>query len=69
MADDFEEDIGDIALSQEILVLLDLLEEDQDLYTILVDLYSGAVLGMYDPELAKLYIIGDVEQFDAYRRI
>jgi len=44
-------------IDQEVYVLLDLMEEDQDLYTILLDVYSEQVIGFYDDESKELYVV------------
>jgi hypothetical protein len=44
-------------IDQEVYVLLDLMREDQDLYTILLDVYSEQVIGFYDDEPKELYVV------------
>lgn len=63
LLEDFDEDYPEeeAAIDQEVLVLLDLMEEGQDLRTILLDLYSEQVIGLYDPETKELYVISDQE--------
>jgi len=55
----FEEDYPqeEVEIDQEVYVLLDLMEEDQDLYTILLDVYSEQVIGFYDDESKELYVV------------
>jgi len=55
----FEEDYPqeEVAIDQEVYVLLDLMGEDQDLYAILLDVYSEQVIGFYDDELKELYVV------------
>jgi len=47
---------------QEVYVLLDLMEEEQDLYTILLDVYSEQVIGYYDNESKEFYIVSEEEK-------
>ena len=58
-AGEFEEGLEDINIAEEVYRLLDLMEEGQDLYTILLDLYSGAVAGFYDVETEEIYVVND----------
>ncbi|MBM3132205.1 MAG: hypothetical protein FJZ95_04130, partial [Chloroflexi bacterium] len=44
---------------QEVLVLLDLLEEGQDLRSILLDLYAEQIMGFYDDETGELFVVSD----------
>ncbi len=49
------------AIDQEVFVLLDLMEEEQDLYTILWDLYCEQIIGFYDYESKELCVVSDKE--------
>jgi hypothetical protein len=54
-------------IDQEVYVLLNLMEEDQDLYTILLDVYSEQVIGFYDDESKELYVVskkGELEPLE-----
>jgi len=55
----FEEEYSqeEAQIDQEVYVLLDLMGEDQDLYTILLDVYSEQVIGFYDDESKELYVV------------
>ena len=50
----------EVAIDQEVYELFGLLDEGQDFYNILHDLYSQPVVSLYDHETDKLYIVGDV---------
>jgi len=69
LVEDFEEDRGDVNISQEILVLLDMMEEEQDLYTILLDLNTEEILGFYDYEENEIYVISNVVQLGPVDKI
>ena len=61
LLDDFEGENTqeELTTNQELLVLLGLIEEDVDLYTMLLDLYTEQIAGYYDYEAKKLYVIND----------
>lgn len=61
LVEDVDEDTAEINITGELFVFLDLMEEGQDLYTILVDVYSEQILGFYDYELNRLYIVSGME--------
>lgn len=48
-----------IALDSQVLVALGLLEPGTNLYNLLVDLYTEQVLGYYDTEEGRLYVLGE----------
>lgn len=56
-------------IDQEVYVLLDLMEEDQDLYSILLDVYSEQVIGMYDDESKELYIVSEEKRLSPLRQM
>ena len=43
----------------ELLILLGLIAPEDDLYTIMLDLYTEQVAGFYDSETKKLYVVSD----------
>ena len=49
--------LDEAQISQEVLVMLDLLDEEDNLYQLLLDLYKGQVLGLYDSETEELYVL------------
>jgi hypothetical protein len=60
LLEDFAEDIEEVNITQELFVFLGLMGEGQNLYDILLDLYSEQIIGFYDYELDELYVISDV---------
>lgn len=56
-------------VEQEVCVLLDLIGEDQDLYTILLDVYSEQVIGFYDDESKELYIVSEEERLSSLTKL
>ena len=62
LIEELEEDIEEIEITQEIFLLLDLIEEGQDLYQIILDVNTEQVAGYYDDEVGILYVVGDVEE-------
>jgi len=60
LLEDLEEDIEEINVTQELFVFLDLMEEGQDLYNILLGLYSEQIIGFYDYVLDELYVVSDM---------
>ncbi len=54
-----EADIADAKVLGRVLVALGLLDKGVDVESALDDLYGGAVLGYYDPELDELFVRGD----------
>ena len=50
---------------QEVLLLLDLLKPGDDLYSILLDLLTEQVVGLYDSETKELYLRGEVGEIAA----
>jgi len=49
----------ELAINEELLVLLGLMKSDVDLYNTLLDLYTEQIAGYYDYEVKKLYVISD----------
>ena len=62
---ELEESRGDILKEQELLAILDMIPKDMDIYQLYLDLYSEQVLGLYDSETEKMYVIGEAEDFRA----
>jgi len=62
LLEDLESDREEIDITRELFVLLDLMEEGQDLYSILLDLYSEQITGFYDYGLDELYVVSDVAE-------
>ncbi|TET12843.1 MAG: hypothetical protein E3J81_10045, partial [Dehalococcoidia bacterium] len=68
---DFEEEYPqeEARIDQEVYVLLDLMEQDQDLYTILLDVLSEQIAGFYDYDLGELYVVSDREELGPMERV
>jgi len=71
LVSDFEEEYPqeEARIDQEVYVLLDLMEEDQDLYTILLDVFSEQIVGFYDYESGELYVVSDREELGPMERV
>ena len=71
LVSDFEEEYPqeEARIDQEVYVLLDLMEQDQDLYTILVDVLSEQVIGFYDYESGELYVVSDREELGPMEKV
>ena len=67
--EDLVKDIEEINITQELFVLLDLMEEEQNLYNILLDLYSEQFIGLYYPGAKKLYVISDIEEIGPVEKV
>jgi hypothetical protein len=63
---DFEEERADIDLTGRLLVALELLDRDDDLYEIYEEFLGGGVAGFYDPETGALVVEG--AELTPYRR-
>ena len=62
LSESLEENREDIALADGIYTTLGILDADTDLYELLVNLYTGSVLGFFDTDEDKIYIVdGDDE--------
>ena len=57
LSDSLEENREDIALAQGIYTTLGILDADTDLFELLVNLYSGSVLGFFDSDEDKIYVV------------
>jgi hypothetical protein len=64
LVSDFEEEYPqeEARIDQEVYVLLDLMEQDEDLYTILIDVFSEQLVGFYDYDSGELYVVSDREE-------
>ncbi|MEE9401390.1 MAG: hypothetical protein V3V32_05175, partial [Dehalococcoidia bacterium] len=71
LVSDFEEEYPqeEARIDQEVYVLLDLMEQDQDLYTILVDVLSEQIAGFYDYASGELYVVGDRDELGPMERV
>jgi hypothetical protein len=61
--DELEEDRQEILDAQELYTTLGIIPKDFDLYDLLVRLYSEQVLGFFDPEEKKMYVVDDETEF------
>jgi len=59
LVQDSEEDLNEIDATQELLILLDLLDEGQNLRDIMVEAYTQDVLGFYDADKDELYVVSE----------
>jgi hypothetical protein len=66
----FEKDYGPEEARDDVLSLaaFGLLDPSFDLYTLYIDLYSEDILGLYDPDLAELFIITERSAFGSVER-
>ena len=64
LLEDFEEDRDEIYESQELYITLGVLAEDTNYFDLLLDLYGEGVVGFFDTEEEKLFIVQDDEEFD-----
>jgi hypothetical protein len=62
---DFEEDRDDIRDIQRLYITLGILEKGADLFELLLALYGEGVLGFFDDEEEKLYVVHDAGEFGA----
>ncbi len=69
LAEDVDEDRAETDITQELFVFLDMMVEGQDLYTILVDVYSEQVLGFYDSETKELYVVSGTEELSVTGKV
>ncbi len=59
---ELEEERENILRDQELLSILGLIPQDLDLYELTLGLYTEQVLGLYDTDTDKLYVIGESEE-------
>ena len=64
LREDLEEDRDDIDMAQELYVPLGILGRDESYFDLLLDIYGEDVLGLYDTEEQKLYVIQDNPEFN-----
>ena len=64
LLDDFDEDREDIFKYQELYKALGILEQDDDLFDILLAMYSEGVLGFFDTEEERLYVVSEGDELD-----
>ena len=57
LSDSLEENREDIDLAQGIYTTLGILDAETDLFELLVNLYSGSVLGFFDSDEDKIYVV------------
>ncbi len=62
--DDLEEDRDELSVTQKLYELLRITEEGTDLIELLSDVYGDVVLGFFDTEDRKLYVVGDADEFN-----
>ena len=65
LIENFEEDRDDIEDEEALLITLGAIEEDVDLYELLLDIYGEIVLGWYDPEDERIFVIERTPDFGA----
>jgi hypothetical protein len=67
----FEEEYSqeEAQIDQEVYVLLDLMEANQDLYTILLDVYSEQIIGFYDDDSKELYVVSQKGDLGPLERV
>ena len=54
----------DAAILQQLYLALDFLDEDDDLFQMVSDLYSGQVVGFYDDDTDEMFVSNDGPQLD-----
>ncbi len=65
LGENLEEDREDIELAEGIYTTLGILGADDDLFDVLVNLYSGSVLGFFDTDEDKIYVVDDDDDLSA----
>jgi PKD repeat protein len=66
---EFASETDEINTTQELWSFLDLMGQGQDLYGILVNLYSEGTAGFYDYELKELYVISSAEEMGPVEKV
>ena len=61
--DNLEENRDDVKMDEGIYKALGILDADADLFELLVNLYSGSVLGFFDTDEDKIYVVGSDDDF------
>ena len=65
LTDGLEDDRGDIALAQRAYATLGILEPDADLFELLLSLYAESVLGFFDTDEDKIYVVDNDDDLSA----
>ena len=65
LGENLDENRDDIALADGIYTTLGILDADTDLFELLVDLYSGSVLGFFDTDEDKIYVVDADDELSA----
>ena len=65
LSESLEENREDIALAQGIYETLGILDAETDLFELLVNLYSGSVLGFFDSDEDKIYVVDNDDDLSA----
>ena len=65
LSESLEENREDIALAQGIYGTLGILDAETDLFELLVNLYSGSVLGFFDSDEDKIYVVDNDDDLSA----
>ena len=63
LVDELEEDAEEIYETQELYKTLGIIDEEVVLYDLLLGLYGESVLGFYDLEEERLYVVREAEEF------
>ncbi|MCH7786067.1 MAG: hypothetical protein IIC22_01035, partial [Chloroflexi bacterium] len=63
LREDFEEDRAEILETQDLYITLGILDEDTDFFDLLVELFADTVLGFFDTDEEKMYIVKDTPDF------
>jgi hypothetical protein len=71
LIEEFEEDYPEeeVEVLEEVLALLDLMPEDPDLRSLLLDVFSEQILGFYDDDTKEFYVVSDSEGLDALDKV
>ncbi len=65
LGENLEEGREDIEMADGIYTTLGILDADDDLFDVLVNLYSGSVLGFFDTDEDKIYVVDDDDDLSA----
>lgn len=58
LTEDSEDDLAEMAVTQDLFIFLDFLDEGDNLYDIWMEAYTQEILGFYDDEKGELCLIG-----------
>ena len=67
--EDLEEDAAELALDTRLYRRLGIIERDADLARILTDVYADIVLGFYDTDENKMYLLSEKDEFTLNDRL